>query len=254
MKGKYIALAGLLLAACTQTQGRDFYADRIDKISDIEVVLNTYTKAINPNNENEPDSFEKPGYGFVVGNYVFTVDHVVSRYSTNYYTPSFGRIKVKLDRIDEKTFIDDFQIHPVVEVRQKDMAIFDLRKTEELCEIYCNDLTLDDIATSDELYKGMEVFWMASPQLRGDFYRRSHISSIKEVKGYGDEDGMENFLDNSFSLNIGFRKGTSGKPIWAEIDGRTKIVGVGHYQLEGLGYAKLMDEYIEEIKKYEKNE
>ena len=116
-----------------------------------------------------------------------------------------------------------------------------------------NDLNLEDLATSDELYLGMKVYWMASPQMRGDFYRSSHISSIKEVKGL-EEEGVKEFLDNSFSLNIGFRSGTSGRPIWAEINNRTKIIGVGHYQLDQLGYAKLMDEYIEIIKDYEEGE
>ncbi len=252
MKGKHIALAGLLLSACAQTQGRDFYADRISKISDIEVILNTYTKTINPNEKEEPFSHEKKGSGFVVGNYVFTVDHVVSKHSITYPTP-YGPATYELDRIDEKTFIDELQVHPVIEDRQKDIAIFDLRKTEELCEIYCNDLTLEDIASSEELYPGLKVYWMASPQLRGTFYRSSHVASIREVRDYNEE-GVEKFLDNSFSLNIGFRSGTSGKPVWAEINGKTKIVGVGHFQLDGLGFAKLMDEYIEIINEYEEGE
>ncbi len=252
MKGKHIALAGLLLSACAQTQGRDFYEDRIKDISDILVTLNTYTKAVNPNEKEEPFSHEKKGSGFVVGNYVFTADHVVSRYVLKYPTP-YGPASYELDRIEEKTFIDDLQIHPVMENREKDIAIFDLKQTPELCKTYCNDLTLEDIASSEELYQGLNVYWMASPQLRGTFYRSSHVASIREVQDFK-EDDVENFLGNSFSLNIGFRSGTSGKPVWAEINGKTKIVGVGHYQLDGLGFAKLMDEYIEIIKEYEEGE
>ena len=245
MKGKWIALAGLLVATCTPLQGRDFYIDRIGEISNIEIVLNTETKAVNPSDEDEPNSYESKGNGFVVGNYVLTVDHVVSKYSTTFPTP-FGPYTKELDRIEEKTFIDDLQIHPVVESRQKDLAIFDLTKTPELCERYCNDLTLENIATSEELYVGMKVYWMASQQLRVNFYRSTHIAPIREVKGL-EEDGIKDFLDNSFSLNVAFRSGTSGKPIWSG----DKIVGVGHYQLDELGYSKLMDEYVEAIKKYE---
>ena len=74
MKGKYLALAGMLLASCAQTQGREFYEDRINRASSIEVRLKTVTKV----NES---TYEQDGFGFVLGNYVFSRDHVTSRYS-----------------------------------------------------------------------------------------------------------------------------------------------------------------------------
>ena len=238
-----------LLGCASLDRDKEFYKDRVQRILDTEVVLNTKTKAINPNDEEKPYSYETTGNGFVVGNYVFTAEHVVSRYSITYPTP-FGPYTEELDKIEERTFIDDIQINPIIEDRKKDVAIFDLSKTPKLCKKYCNGLTLKDIVTSGELYNGMEVFWMASPDLRGDFYRSSHISSIREVKGY-EEKGIKDFLDNSFSINIAFRNGTSGKPLWSYEGDKLKVVGVGHYNLDELGYAKLMDEYVEAIKKYE---
>ena len=248
---KILLTTGVLasLLGCASQRNEEFYKDRVQRISDIEVVLNTKTKAVNSDDKDEPYSFENEGNGFVVGNYVFTADHVVSRHSVTYPTP-FGPASYELNRIEERTFIGDTRINPIIEDRKKDVAIFDLSKTPELCKKYCNELTLKDITTSGGLYNGMEVFWMASPNLRGNFYRSSHISSIREVKGY-DEEGAKDFLDNSFSLNHPFLTGTSGKPIWSSVKGKNKIIGVGHYRLNGLGYAKLMDEYVEAIKKYE---
>lgn len=108
-------------------------------------------------------------------------------------------------------------------------------------------MTLEDIAKSNGLYGGMDVYWIGGPQMRGEFYRTSHITSIREVKGYTDEDGIKDFLDNSFTINTGLKDGTSGKPIWSG----NKIIGVAHYRLDGLGYMKLMDEFIEVINDYE---
>ena len=244
MKGKYIALAGLLLASCAQTQDKEFYLDRINRASSIEVMLNTVTKVANE----EPTTYEKTGNGFVVGEYIFSRDHVTSRYSVPKYrlTPYGNERKdFPLDReavLNEETFLDDLVLHSVYENDDDDVAIFDLSKQPELCEKYCNDLTLDDLMTEDELYQGMRVYFSASPGVnRNGYYKESHIVKLRDEEDKGGP-GEDSFMIQEIII-----PGTSGKPLWHE----NKIIGVAHYfwrQMSGWGFTDL---YIKQIKKYE---
>ena len=243
MKGKYIALAGLLLAACTQTQGREFYLDRINRASSIEVMLKTTTKVAN---EEEPKSYKQEGNGFVVGHYLISRDHVTSRYSIPGWelTPYGSRqANIPLDRdsvLNEETFLDDLVLHSIYENKKDDVAIFDLSKTPELCKKYLNDLM-----TEDELYQGMRVYFSASPTggNRNGYYKESHIVKLRDEEDVGFKG------EDTFMIQETIIPGTSGKPLWYN----NKIVGVAHYfwkQMSGWGF---MDNYIQEIKKYESN-
>ena len=243
MKGKYIALAGLLLASCVQTQGRDFYLDRINRASSIEVHLNTVTKVANE----EPTTYEKKGNGFVFGHYVFSRNHVTSRYSIKewQFTPrGLQEVDVPLNRdsvLSEQTFLDDLVLHSVYESNEDDIAIFDLSKNKNLCNKYCNHLSLDDLMTEDELYQGMEVYWMGNPRGINDFYKESRISKLKDEK---DEDTI---YENTFMIQDPIIPGTSGKPLWHN----DKIIGVAHYFWEDMSGWGFMSNYIEIIKEYE---
>lgn len=81
---KRILATTLLLSLLGCTEDREFYGKRIERASQIEVELKTITKATG---DEEPKEYRHSGYGFIVGNYLFTVDHVVSTYSVTYRTP-----------------------------------------------------------------------------------------------------------------------------------------------------------------------
>lgn len=219
-----------MLAGCTGEKGREFYQNRIDRISEIEVILETETKL-----EGVENPYKKEGNGFVVGNYVLSRDHVTSGYFLN------GE---DLDRslvAEETTSLDGQILYPVIERREDDVSIFDLSKTPELCKKYCNDLDFDDLMTEDELYLGMRVYFNASPKGINGFYKESHISKLRpEVyKGTRKED--------SFMIQDKIISGTSGKPLCH--NGR--IVGVAHYGWNEMGGFGVMDNYIDTIKEYE---
>ena len=235
-------LSGMLLAACNQVPGKDFYADRMDKISSIEVLLKTVTQVAG---KEEPIEHQKIGNGFVVGNYVFSRDHVTSKHYLNKLQSPYGVVKVEFQNpvLSEQTFLDDLVLHSVYENIEDDVAIFDLSKQPELCEKYCNDLTLDDLMTSDELYQGMRVYYNASPGgKRSGYYKESHITKLR------DEADIGTSAENSFMIQEIIIPGTSGKPLWSD----SKIIGATHYVWNHMGGFGFMDKYIEEIEKYEK--
>ena len=239
--GLFVLLA---MTACAQTQGKDFYQDRINRASSIEVMLNTVTKVANE----EPTNYEQEGNGFVVDHYVLSRDHVTSRYSVPKWqmTPYGPRqVSISLDRdsvLGEETFLDDLVLHSVYEDDENDVAVFDLSKQPELCEKYCNDLTLDDLMTEDELYQGMRVYFSASPGVnRNGYYKESHIVKLRDEEDKGGP-GEDSFMIQEIII-----PGTSGKPLWHN----DKIIGVAHYwwrQMSGWGFTDL---YIKQIKKYE---
>ena len=242
MKGKYVALAGMLIASCTQVSDKEFYQDRINRASSIEVRLKTVTKV----NES---TYEQDGFGFVVGHYVFSRDHVTSRYSVPRLQMSpygFQEVKVPLDRdsiSSEETSIDDLVLHSVYESNEDDVAVFDLSKQPELCKKYCNDLTLNDLMTEDELYQGMRVYFSASPTGgdRTEYYKESHIVKLR------DEVDKDSIAKDTFIIQEVIIPGTSGKPLWH----KDKIIGVAHYFWKQMGGFGFTDNYIREINKYE---
>ena len=76
MKLRSLLLAGILLAG--YATDKEFYQERIDRDSNIEVRLKTVTKVAM---EEEPKTFDQSGYGFVVGKYIYSREHVTSKAS-----------------------------------------------------------------------------------------------------------------------------------------------------------------------------
>lgn len=226
---------------------KDFYRQRIERAQSLDLTLRTDTKIAYGE---EPQTSTQIGGGFVIGKYIFSKDHVVSKQWINIPVMSqFGlrTRRIKLDRervIEEMTFLDDIALYSVVEDKPRDIAIFDLSKTPKLCERYCNDFSLDDLLTENQLYKGMRVYWVGSPRDNPGFYRESHISILRRET---DEDTEH---QETYMINNHLIPGSSGKPIWHN----DKIVGVADHYWQGLGGVTFMDEYIEEVKKYEQNE
>jgi len=218
-----------------------FYEQRIKRTSDIEVVLKTITSVTKGEDQT---NYTSEGSGFVVGHYLFSRDHVTSKYSLGTMRTAFGVVNLELDRDtmdNETTFLDGLALHSVYESREDDVAIFDLSKQDELCKRYCNDLTLDDLMKESELYIGMRVHWVGRPQGRDGYYRESHVTKLREEEKKG------TIYQDTFVLNDPLIPGTSGKPIWGE----DRIVGVAHYRWGGLAGLGFMDNYIREIERYE---
>jgi len=248
MKKTILPLVMASLISCTSP--KDFYKNRINETSKIEVSLETHLKE---RVGDEPVTSKSTGRGYVIGEYVFTADHITSEYMrrVNLFGNTFHST---IERIEEKTFLDNHYLHPVIEDKESDVAIFDLKKTPILCEKYCNKLSLDDLLTSEDLYQGMKIFWNAYPAEKDGFYRESIITGIGQVEDYSEIGLSDDYLSNSFSINTFFVGGDSGNPIWAEKDGKNYVVGTAHYLLYGMGFVKLMDEYVDAIKEYEKKE
>jgi len=244
---KSLGIATVLLAlnGCAGTErDKDFYNERINRASNIEVLLKTVTKV---SGEEEPGSYDQEGNGFVIGKYLFSRDHVTSRYKVpGVQVTEFGIRygNIPLDRstvISEQTFLDDIPLYPIIENQDSDVSIFDLSKDSELCKKYCNNLNLDNLIKEDEIYKGMRVHWKGSPQGRDGFYRESHVANLREEQDKG------KWSYDTFMINDTIVKGTSGKPIWH----KDKIIGISHYVWNQMGGIGFMDNYIKSIKKYE---
>ena len=235
-------LVPLLGAANAEERGRDFYADRIERASKIDVTLRTETRVAS---DDEPERHTHEGQGFVVGKYIFSKDHVTSRYHVPEYqfTPMGPRkINVPLDRetvISEQTFLDGIALFPVIEDKENDVSIFDLSKTPELCKTYCNDLTKDDLLLKKDLYRGMRVFWVGNPQGNEGFYKEGFISSKNSP-----------FQTNTFMIQQELVAGTSGKPIWTESE-NPKIIGAADHVFSSMGGWSYMDNYVQAIEEYE---
>lgn len=231
------------IGTMVEERGRDFYAERINRDSSIEAMLITITILA----DEKSTTYEKNGSGFVIGHYIISRDHVTSQYSVlEWRLTPYGskQTEIPLNRelvSDEQTFLDEKILYPVIERKEDDLAIFDLSKTPELCEKYCNDLTLDDLMTEDKLYQGMEVYWVGSPEGNRGFYKESHISKLR------DENDEDSPVEDTFMIQYQVIKGTSGRPIWSG----NKIAGVFHYVWNGMTGIGFMDPYITEIKKYE---
>ena len=227
---------------------KEFYSRRQENISKIEIALKKVTKAVNPKNPNEPISYESKGRGFVVGKYIFTADHIASMY---YIYSEPESTFTLINRIAETTFLDEIALAEVVNDRSKDIAIFDLSKTPELCKKYCNNLTLDDLMTSDRLYIGMRVFWNGNPGLQDNVYRESSISRfIRKGDSFA---GLGEEFKHSFLINEPVIRGDSGSAVWHYDGHKNYIIGVATFVWNGLGGIKFMDEYVEAVKKYEKD-
>jgi len=236
---------------------KEFYSRRLEEISKIEVTLKTVTKAVDPKNPSEPVSYDLTGRGFVVGKYIFTADHIASIYYT--YSIQESTL-ILINRISESTFLDEIALAEVVNDPTNDIAIFDLSKTPELCKRYCNNLTLDDLMTSDKLYTGMRVFWNGNPLLKEGFYRESIISKIvKEVSSFPIGNNSSISIKNAFFTQDAVARGTSGSAIWHYDGHKNYIVGTAVIFWPLLpfphvfGGIKSMDDYITTIKKYEKD-
>ena len=223
------------------TQDRDFFVYRMNVISDPEIINKTHTKLINPEDEDEPVIFDQSGYGEVFGCQYLSLAHVVNKtkITVPYFTPFGVRRRAELlDRsrvIEELTFIDDIALESIVEDSETDVAVFNL--PDEL-KHYCNDLTLDDLLPSSEVYVGMKVFWNGAPGGMNDVYRESIISQHFNIN---DEGGP---YEHTYMLNAPVVPGSSAKYLWTLIDGEYKIVGLIQGVYNGLGIVKSIDDFL----------
>ena len=219
----------------------EFYLDRISQIESIDVDIVTTTTM-----ENDAEA-TIPGAGFIFGHYLFTLDHVTSRYSfqTQVNTPFGMQTKtfpIDRDKIkSEITTLDDRVLYPVIEDQESDIAIFDLSKDELLCNTYCNDLTEEDLMLEEDLYKGQEVYWIGSPKSLDGYYKESRISLLRDEVDEGKYEG-------TYMLQHTIIPGSSGKPVWSN----GKITGVAQYIWQSHAGVKFMDKYLDEIKDYER--
>lgn len=249
----YAVALGILASACaTQIKPREFYQNRISDISATQIDLDTIT--IMPGVE-EPISYTREGgrgelYKTQKGCYGLTKDHVVSTYTIQerVFTP-YGpqMMEFLLDRdevISEITYLDDIPLIEIVSRREDDIAVFKL-PTE--LEHYCNDLTLDNVLTKDQLYPGMRVFWNGQER-----YRESHIIKLlnpEDTKKV--EDNLDASVGDTFMINTNFINKSSGTYVQTEIDDKIYRIGLVTYNSRGLGGVAFMDPFIEVIKQFE---
>ena len=258
MKKNLEAILGLALSvsACEgvpeeNVSERKFYETRISDISKNLVALTTSLDKYKDNGEKDGETFSWMGRGFVIGKKVFTLDHVVSKYTFEYRVPFGGFMieRINRERIKEDTYLEGIKLHPLIEDNERDVAVFDLSKTLELCEKYCNDLTLEEVVVRKEgIYPGMRVFWSGNPRNYGNFYNEAMVS-----RNYEDEI-QDKSSQESFYINMWLIPGDSGTPIYTEINGRNKIAGVAQRTWQGLGGIKFMDEFAKIIQERENEE
>lgn len=217
---------------------RNFYEKRVEEISKIEVDLETTLIT-------DSDTLKIEGRGFVVGDYILSLDHVTSRYDRNIPGP-FGYLHQKVNRILEKTTIDGMVLEPIVEDSTTDVSIFYLRNNTKLKHKYSNNLSIDDLASSKELYTGMDVFWNGNPFGHPDRYNEGIVSKVQD-------DGPSPKFKKSFYINQRVIPGTSGTPVWHFDGKRNKIIGVAQFSINHTNFSgiKYMDEYIEKIKEHQ---
>ncbi len=179
------------------------------------------------------ETIEGEGTGFVVGDKYITLDHVTSLYEKEIDGP-LGPITMPIERLEEKTYINDIELTPVIESPETDIAVFQLPK--ELCQKYCNE----GVNISSELYVGLDVFWIGNPGNSGKVLRYGKIGRIDLPADIPLEG-----VDSAIGLNTYVIPGDSGSPVF---NTKGELLGVVQFSQSfsggSLGFFKPIDPFL----------
>lgn len=237
LKPSIIALG--LIAGDTSLTLKDFYTDKVNKISRTETVVTTEVKGKTGNNDYE-NKFR--GKISVFGNYAITTNHVVSQDEVVLGVISGQTMTAKIENKVEVSKIDGQELAVVEKNVEKDYAVFDLKKTPELCERYCNTLDIKKSLRKKDIYQGMDIYFLASPAMQVGFYIESKIAKTNVKISKDEKEYNIDFLTDTFIVN-----GTSGTIVYH----REKPLGMINYKWVGYGGGKTLDGIIDAIEKYE---
>ncbi len=216
----------------------DTYMDKKEEalLKNIETAWNivvpnkTVAKIINGDGDEETETNE--GTGFVIGDKYITLNHVVSYYAQEIETP-FGSLSLPIERIEEKTYIDDIELISIIESQETDIAVFQL--PEELCKKYCNE----GVPISSQVYVGLEVFWIGNPGNSGKVLRHGKIGRT-DLPVDTPLEGVE----GAIGLSTYVIPGDSGSPIF---NAKGELLGVVQFSQSfpqgSLGFFKPFDQF-----------
>lgn len=185
------------------------------------------------------------GTGIVLGDYVLTLDHVVTEDNLDIRSP-FGEIRVPSRRIGAKTFlvVGDKKIRLKQLLREPalDIALF---------EVSANNLDLPSLpcplGDSDNLTVGNFVYVVGNPLNSGINMREGIVSSLTGLEGVGEKIPISG--EKLFVISNGVLPGDSGGPVLGLRDGVPELVGLVQGTLGNtrIGWAIKIDPIVEAL-------
>ncbi len=210
----YAAMGFSLLANISCSQYELFnLRNEIGNVSSNKIMLETKTKYKMAGYDNELENKLK-GYGNVVGNFIITVDHVVSFNKFEEQT-TFGTIEeYQIEKISEETTFNGERLEEIVNDSELDIAVFKL--PENLKGKY-QDIKMGD---SDKLEVLDKVCLIGNPGLKEEIIKCDIIAS--KVIGVRETD-IGNVY--GFLTQILARTGDSGTPL---VNEKGELIGLAN--------------------------
>ena len=237
MKNAIMGL-GMLVAACAPIQYEEDLVSKVNSLSSAEYISKTKTVAKSGDGTYDINSVGKVT---VFGDYVVTAYHVVSNDFQRYRTP-VGYISSSVDKVSETTTINDQPLNLVINNNERDYTIFNIKGTE-LCEQICNDKNIADYVPSDQIYVGMPVEFIASPNNIQGFYVQAKISKIIRA----DEDlSYAPMKEPAFFIDRPVIGGTSGTIVYH----KGKPMGLLTINYGAYGGGIFIDDLVKDVREH----
>ncbi|MEK6760603.1 MAG: serine protease [Nanoarchaeota archaeon] len=190
----------------------------IKKVSSNKVMLESKVKYRVESSGIELDE-DIRGYGNVVGNYIITVNHVVSVNSSIFQETPFGVAQIYVENLFSETRLNGSKLESIIYDKENDIAIFKL--PEELNGKY-NPVALGD---SDKLKILDKICSIGNPRLNSEIIRCGIVSNDIAKREF---EGRKMY---GFESSILVFPGDSGTPV---VDEKGEIIGLANYWLYGV--------------------
>lgn len=197
-------------------------------------IVKLYTNSVLEDGGGAKTTIENEGVGFVIGNKILTLDHVVSQYVLIYNTP-FGRAEVPAKTISEKTYLvhgkEKILLKALYKNKEDDIALFEVPAGVSLVSFPYR------IGNSDDLRVGNFIYVVGNPMNFGLNVREGIVSATSVPAVILKVDAK---AENAFMVSNGLNPGDSSSPVVAIRDGQFELVGLSQGTFVGsqsLGWA-----------------
>lgn len=252
MDRRTLLKGGLILAGAAGFVGYPFLLEFIEEnkkevlrkhirgVLENIVTLVTVTKFKTYDEQENPSKNRQSGQGIIIGDYVLTVDHIVSYNRIIDRTP-FGYVMTPINKLEETTTIGKTELEQIAGSEERDIAILKLPKDYKKPKYKVRLGDDDELKLLDDLYFVSDAFDWAH------IVRLGHLGKEGVAESSGKDFRMHN--GKAFAGNI-VVPGDSGSPLLNK-DG--ELVGImASLTANGVyGIFNPINWYKGEIAKYE---